>query len=99
MDWLRLRLPSGRGTLLCVIVGTSLLPIGAFAAGPEVEPRPPAEAAMSPAPLQCRADVARLCSSVLPGRGRLVACLIERRTDLSPACARLLDLASDVLRR
>jgi hypothetical protein len=34
----------------------------------------------------CRADYERLCSDVPPGRGRALACLLDNRSRLSPAC-------------
>jgi hypothetical protein len=34
----------------------------------------------------CRADIARFCSDVPPGRGRIVRCLEQRGKDVSPSC-------------
>ena len=36
--------------------------------------------------LACREDAVQLCSKVLPGQGRVVRCLAERRDDLSDYC-------------
>ena len=35
----------------------------------------------------CRPDVFRLCAGEIPNRNRIVACLIRKRSQLSPACA------------
>jgi hypothetical protein len=35
----------------------------------------------------CRGDVASFCPSVQPGKGRVHACLLKNRAELSPACA------------
>ena len=35
----------------------------------------------------CRADYDRLCPGVVPGGGRVLACLQSRANELSPACA------------
>lgn len=42
----------------------------------------------------CRADVQKLCSGVKPGEGRIIACLKENSSKLSPACAERLSKAS-----
>ncbi len=34
----------------------------------------------------CRPDAARLCQGIVPGRGRIAACLRSHEADLSPAC-------------
>ena len=36
--------------------------------------------------LACRQDALQLCSNVVPGQGRVVRCLAERRNDLSEYC-------------
>jgi Cysteine rich repeat len=36
--------------------------------------------------LACRQDARQLCSNVVPGQGRVVRCLTERRNDLSDYC-------------
>lgn len=39
----------------------------------------------------CKADAEKYCSEVPPGRGRLMACLTGRKTDLQPACRKHVD--------
>jgi hypothetical protein len=42
---------------------------------------------------ECKADVAKYCAEVPPGRGRIMACLIGRKADLAPACRKHADAA------
>jgi len=35
----------------------------------------------------CRSDVKKYCQGVKPGEGRIIACLKENSSKLSPACA------------
>lgn len=35
----------------------------------------------------CRADARKFCQGVKPGEGRIIACLKENSSKLSPACA------------
>ena len=37
----------------------------------------------------CRPDVQKLCSGVQPGGGRIVACLKQHESQLSPQCQKL----------
>ncbi len=37
----------------------------------------------------CRPDVFRLCAGEIPNRGRIIACMERRRSQLSPACAQV----------
>ena len=39
----------------------------------------------------CKADLERLCSSVKPGDGRLVNCMMENKNRVSPGCAEVLE--------
>jgi cysteine rich repeat protein len=39
----------------------------------------------------CKADYARYCSGVVPGGGRIVACLNKQHDQLSQACQKALD--------
>jgi hypothetical protein len=34
----------------------------------------------------CREDISQFCSDVVPGSGRIAACLQNRSEDLSPVC-------------
>ena len=38
----------------------------------------------------CRADVERLCPKVPPGGGRIKACLMEHKNEISVGCAKAL---------
>ena len=38
----------------------------------------------------CRADVERLCPKVRPGGGRIKACLMEHKEEISVGCAKAL---------
>ena len=39
----------------------------------------------------CKADYDRYCSGVMPGGGRIIACLNKQRDALSDACRKVLD--------
>src|SRR5262245_9818395 len=41
--------------------------------------------------LVCRFDIGRLCADVTPGAGKLVACLNDKASDLSPECKAAMD--------
>lgn len=41
----------------------------------------------------CQADYARFCSDVLPGGGRIIACLTRNYAQLVDACKKVLDAA------
>lgn len=43
----------------------------------------------------CRADFSKLCKSIQPGGGRIVACLKKHEAQLSSACSSALGIASD----
>ena len=43
----------------------------------------------------CRADFERLCSGVQPGGGRVVVCLKQNASRLSPDCAAALSVAQN----
>jgi hypothetical protein len=36
---------------------------------------------------ECKSDLERLCKGLRPGRQRIISCLKEKVTELSPACA------------
>ena len=39
----------------------------------------------------CKADYERYCSGVMPGGGRIIACLNKQRDSLGDACKKVLD--------
>jgi Cysteine rich repeat len=39
----------------------------------------------------CKSDYGKYCSGVMPGGGRIIACLNKQRDSLSDACKRVLD--------
>jgi hypothetical protein len=41
----------------------------------------------------CTPDVMRLCQQAIPDRGRVVACLVRSKLQLSPACVGVFDRA------
>ncbi|WP_315798791.1 MULTISPECIES: cysteine rich repeat-containing protein [unclassified Bradyrhizobium] len=41
----------------------------------------------------CQVDYARFCSDVLPGGGRIIACLTRNYAQLADACKKVLDAA------
>ena len=44
----------------------------------------------------CRGDYDRLCSSVVPGGGRILACLQSNASQLSPNCAQAMPRAQSL---
>jgi hypothetical protein len=42
----------------------------------------------------CQADYARFCSDVVPGGGRIIACLTRNYAQLADACKKVLDAAN-----
>jgi hypothetical protein len=47
----------------------------------------------------CRPDVFRLCAGEIPNRNRIVACLIRKRSQLSPPCAAVFSQPQEGARR
>jgi len=39
----------------------------------------------------CKADFEKYCSGVLPGGGRVIACLEKQKEKLSPACQKVVE--------
>jgi hypothetical protein len=46
--------------------------------------------AQTPAPNNCTADAKRLCADVKPGEGRVIACLVKEKANLTTPCSQLL---------
>ena len=67
---------------MCLIVSMLLLP--ALASAQEIT------AAQRAA---CKTDYEKYCSNVMPGGGRILACLAKESANLSPACKAALDAA------
>jgi Cysteine rich repeat len=63
--------------LLPVVAGA---PVEALAQGPTDEQR-----------AACQADFDRLCAGVVPGGGRVIACLSRQYAQLSSACKKVMD--------
>ncbi len=53
----------------------------------------PALAQFQEAQAACTPDVMRLCQQAIPDQGRIVACLVRSRLQLSPACTGVLNRA------
>ena len=63
-----------------IIVSTlTLFASGAFAQGTEAERQ------------ACNPDYNRFCSGVLPGGGRIIACLKKHKPELTEACRKVVD--------
>ena len=73
----------------------------AFAQSPPIAPSDVAALVRSPAikaaVAACGADRQRLCSSVLPGGGRIVRCLAANADGLSPQCRSAMIEARDAV--
>lgn len=63
---------------------SSLLVMPAFAQPAKME------AEMEALRTYCKADVERLCPNVQPGGGRIKACLMEHKNEISVGCAKAL---------
>jgi len=42
----------------------------------------------------CRADYQKFCATVLPGEGRVLACIRQNWSDVSPGCRAAIDAAA-----
>jgi hypothetical protein len=60
------------------------------AASPALAQAPQPGARAQEAMKSCRDDYARFCSGVQPGGGRILACLQNHASELSPACGKTL---------
>jgi hypothetical protein len=53
---------------------------------PAAQPTPAQQKPMQEVRAACQADVQKLCSSVQPGGGRIIACLKEHKEEVSDGC-------------
>jgi hypothetical protein len=53
---------------------------------PAAQPTPAQQKAMQEVRAACQADAQKLCASVQPGGGRIVACLKEHKDQVSDGC-------------
>ncbi|MEO8320523.1 MAG: cysteine rich repeat-containing protein [Bradyrhizobium sp.] len=90
----RFSVPSIRlRTLAALAVGAAAFP-GASEAQTQIPPQMRGEAM---ALMQvCRADYDQLCSNVVPGGGRILACLQEHAGQISSGCAKAMPRAQSL---
>jgi hypothetical protein len=62
----------------------------ALAAGPVAAQTAPTGDRVDAAKNACKGDYQRLCSGVMPGGGRILACLQKHSSELGPECAKAL---------
>ena len=62
----------------------------ALAAGPAAAQTAPSGDRADAAKKACKGDYQRLCSGVMPGGGRILACLQKHSSELGPECAKAL---------
>ncbi|PWB93706.1 cysteine rich repeat-containing protein [Methylosinus sporium] len=62
----------------------------ALATGPAAAQTSPAGAKADVMKKACKADYRRFCSGVMPGGGRIIACLQNHASELEPDCAKAL---------
>ena len=62
----------------------------ALAAGAAAAQTAPSGDRADAAKKACKGDYQRLCSGVMPGGGRIVACLQNHSSELAPECAKAL---------
>jgi hypothetical protein len=62
----------------------------ALAAGPAAAQTAPAGAKADAMKKACKEDYQRFCSGVMPGGGRIIACLQNHASELGPDCAKAL---------
>ena len=77
---MRLRLPTIRNLKILSASAFTLAFCIAMA------PSPSHAASEAEAQRLCTGDVMRLCSSEIPDRGRIIACMQRQRASLSPGC-------------
>jgi len=53
---------------------------------PAAQPTPAQQKAMQEVRAACQTDVQKLCASVQPGGGRIIACLKEHKDEVSEGC-------------
>jgi hypothetical protein len=60
---------------------------------PATQPTPAQQKAMQEVRAACQADAQKLCASVQPGGGRIVACLKEHKEQVSDGCKQAISKA------
>ena len=80
-------------TLAALFAGSAALPVAAHAQT-QIPPRMRGEA-MTLMQI-CRGDYDRVCSNVVPGGGRILACLQDHANQLSPGCAQAMPRAQSL---
>lgn len=68
-----------------LLSAVAVIGIAAFAF-PALAQTPPVTPEMQAALEACRPDIERLCPGVAPGDGRILACMREHRSEITPAC-------------
>jgi hypothetical protein len=53
---------------------------------PPVKVAPPSDQGTAEQRAACMPDAFRLCSSAIPDRDKIIACMVENKSQLSPAC-------------
>lgn len=80
-------------TLAALAAGSAALPVASYAQT-QIPPQMRGEA-MNLMQI-CRADYDRVCSGVVPGGGRILACLQNHANQLSPGCAQAMPRAQSL---
>ena len=80
---------------IALVTGVAIAPGVGFA---NAETQPPADMTAQARTLakMCRSDARQFCASIQPGGGRIVACLEERKAELTEDCRSALAKASEL---
>lgn len=78
--------------VLAIVIALSATPTSAQTISAQ-NITPEMRAAFEEALPHCEADAAKFCSSVAPGGGRIVKCMLEHIEELSPTCQQKLQEA------